>query len=308
VAALNRRGVFFTLLAILIIAIFVASLAFFSGFLERESSQKRVSSLSDFVFSVEEDLPRQLFTNGFRAIFLIEREIAETGNYASDVEAVFQEAFFSGEVYGEEDSLLIGTTFDEIVAILQERGEKVNANVSLESPVLSVVQSDPWNVDFVLEAQLYVSDTSGLAEWNKTIEVVAEVPIESFSDPLYFVNSNGFVVNKFEESPYDDFVSDSDVSNLFGHLENSYYVVSSDAPSFLQRLEGDLSANVYGVESLVDLSDLSDQGIGLESKSVVDHIYFSGSNPSSCNVQPSGMPSWFRLDSAHLAQYEVSCA
>ncbi len=308
-SGMNRRGIFFTLLAIVIISIFIISLTFFSGVLTRETAQQRVESLDNFVHSIENDLPRHLFINGYRTIFILEKDITEGGGYPSGVDAVFQEAFFAGKIYGVQNSLLDGTTFSAIEERIKERGEKISANVSLTSPILTVDQNDPWHVRYVLSAKLNVSDFAGLAEWNRAITVEAKIPIESFADPVYLVSTNSLITNKMVKTPYSVFVSGSDVSNLSSHLDKSYYINSSSAPSFLNRLEGELSADVNGIESLVDLSDLTAQGIGVQSKSVVDYIYFnSGSNPASCNVVPAGMPSWFKLDYPyHTGVYQVSC-
>ena len=76
------------------------------------------------------------------------------------------------------------------------------------------------------------------------------------------------------------------------------------ARSEIAALEGDLSANENGIESLVYLPELSTQGISIKSKSVVDYIYFSTNNPPSQTV--IGMPSWFRLDDEHLSVYGIS--
>ena len=65
-----------------------------------------------------------------------------------------------------------------------------------------------------------------------------------------------------------------------------------------------MSANVNGIESLVNLQKLSSQGLQVQDKSVIDHIYFSSSNPSKQHIL--GMPSWFKLDDSHLAAYQAS--
>ena len=80
---------------------------------------------------------------------------------------------------------------------------------------------------------------------------------------------------------------------LLNHTLSSYYRSHTDAPSFLNRLQGNLSASQYGIESLVNLQKLSSQGVPTQQKTVVDYIYFSTQNPAHNGV--SGMPSWFRL-------------
>jgi len=91
---------------------------------------------------------------------------------------------------------------------------------------------------------------------------------------------------------------------------HSYYIASPNrGSSFLDRLQGDFSADANGVESLVNLQELSQKGIAAKpGKSIVDYIYFSNENPASCVVD-SGLPSWFRLDDPlHTGIYQASCA
>lgn len=305
---MNKRGIFFVVLAMVIISIFLVSIAFYSAFINRESVQRRVETLDNFVFAIEEDLPRQIYINGFRTIFILENEIIESGAYASNIQSVFQEAFFNGTVHGQPEVLLNGATFGYIESSIQQKAAKINAEVSLQNPILDVSQKDPWNIAFTLNATFLAEDKAGVALWNKTISLTANVPVESFNDPLYLVNTNGVIANKIIQTNQTPFVSGGDVSNLSAHTQNSYYIALTSAPSFLKRLEGDFSADANGVESLVNLNELANQGLQVYSKSAVDYIYFSQQNPLSCNVLPAGMPSWFRLDDAHLTTYGVSCA
>ncbi|MBI5803865.1 hypothetical protein HY450_01335 [Candidatus Pacearchaeota archaeon] len=303
----NKKGIFFTSLAIVILSIFLFTILFFSSVGKRSSIEKRVETLDDFVFSVEEDLPRQLKISGFRTIFLLEQKITSEGNYIDDLDSVFQEIFFNGSIDGKSEQIMMGATFPDILQTLQERAAKVNANVTILNPVVYLSQSDPWNVKVEFSANLLIEDKSNLVLWNKTSPIIALVSVENFNDPLYLVNTNGLIVNQIKKTPYDNFVLGDDVSNLSSHIESSFYISSPTAPSFLDRLQGINSPNANGIESIVNLQELSSQGIPLTEKSAVDYIYFSQSNPSFCQVQPSGLPSWLRIDDAHLGVYQVSC-
>lgn len=309
---LNKRGMFFTLLAIVLVSVFIVSYTIVSNLSERKIVQKRVDTLSDFVSLSEEDLSRKIYISGYRIIFLLEKEILETGEFIDDVDSSFQEAFFNGSLGGVQQDLMTGATLSDILYYpefgLVEKAAKINADVDLANPTISVSQEDPWNVKIVFTADIFIEDKSDLALWNKTLTVVSYVPIQNFGDPFYAVNTNSLVFNNFTKTPYSSFVSGSDVSNLLQHATSSYYFASTNAPSFLNRLEGSSVADANGIESLVNLAELSSKGISVQQKSVVDYIYFSSSNPGSCTVSPAGMPSWFRLDSNHTSVYQVSCA
>jgi len=121
---------------------------------------------------------------------------------------------------------------------------------------------------------------------------------------MYLIET-GLVTNTIIRSPYISFVSGADVSNLISHVENSYYVASDSAPSFLDRLEGVNVANENGIESFVYLPSLTAQGISTSDKSCVDYIYFS--DDSFAHFSVAGMPSWFGIDDedGHVADYGV---
>ncbi len=308
----SKRGIFFTTLAIVILLLFILTLTLYSNIKERKTIQKRIETLNSLVFSIEENIPRQLRTAGFRIVFLFEKRIAETGSYISDVEGGFQEAFFEGTIYGdtntEIETVMAGATFQDILSSLKEKSANVNVDIDIINPSIFIKQIDPWHIEITLSSNLIIKDKGNLALWNKTANITAYTPIESLEDPLYLINTNGLVTNKIIKTPYSNFVQGSDISNLSLHSTKSYYIASITAPSLLDRLQGINSPNENGIESLVNLAKLSSQGVQTKDKSIVDYIYFSNSNPFACNVLPAGMPSWFKLDASHLATYQVSCA
>ncbi len=308
----NKRGIFFTTIVIIILILFITTFSFYSENKERKSTQKRIETLNNFIFSIEEDIPRQLYASGFRIIFLLEKNIIETGSYITNLNSAAQELFFNGTLYGginpDIQAIMEGAKFFDINSSLQSKAAKINAEIEIINPSMSLRQIGPWNVKITLSSTTIIKDKSNLVSWNKTQNISALIPIENFEDPLYLINTNGLVTNKITKTPYTTFVQGNDVSNLYTHSQNSYYTNSTLAPSFLDRLEGKTSASPHGIESLVNLAKLSLQGITIQDKSVVDYIYFSSQNPAACNVQPSGMPAWFKLDNSHLTTYQVSCA
>ena len=197
-----------------------------------------------------------------------------------------------------------GVKFSDIQNLLNARASEINADGSLINPVLTVTQEDPWSVKVNLTAELTIHDKTNLALWNKTLTTLSYISIENFEDPVYVLKTNGKVTNKINKTIYGVFVSGTDVTNLTSHLENSYYIASPLAPSFLYRLQGNMSASENGIESLVYLPKLLQQGITPKDKTDVDYIYFSSDTPTSHHI--AGMPSWFRVDAAHLATYQVS--
>jgi len=298
----NKKGMFFTVIVIFILTLFFMSYTVYDMVSDRSAVNKRIETLNNFVFSVEQDVPRYLYIAGFRSIFLVHGEIVASGNYIGSVEDSFDELFYNGSLGGVGKDLMSGATFDDMVDSFGQFASKVNANISFGAPSVLIDQQDPWNIRISLNLSMKISDKGGLVSWDKDMVVYSFVPIENFEDPMYLVET-GLVTNTIIRSPYDVFVVGSDVSNLKEHVENSYYVASNSSPSFLDRLEGTSVASDNGIESFVYLPGLMAQGVSTSDKSCIDYIYFSNDNSAHSSV--TGMPSWFGIDAAHVDDYGV---
>jgi hypothetical protein len=291
---MNRKGMFFTIIVIVLISILILSYTLYS----------QVETMSNFIVSMEKDLSRQLYVSGFRSIFVIEKSILENGQFISDLNASTIELFINGSFHGIPQTVMVGATFPDIVDSIKINSEKMGIDTSLSLISFEFLQTNPWSVEARAKILFEIKDNGNLAMWNKTETITTQILVEKFEDPLYSVSTNGWVSNNITRSSFTNFVSGNDITNLSAHALGSFYIASSDAPSFLDRLEGKMSPNVNGIESLVNLQKLSSQGLVIQDKSVVDYIYFSSSNPSKQHIL--GMPSWFKLDNSHLDTYQVS--
>jgi hypothetical protein len=301
----DKRGIFFTLVTITILTLFAGTYSTYTLFQDRSPINNRITTLNNFVASVEEDLPRQIYVSGYRAIFLFNKKIVETGNYISDPQASLSELFFNATLNGTTQELMVDATFQELENFLLSNAEKINANISLENPTISLSQTDPWNLEITFNSTLIIEDLGKLASWNRTYSTITKIPITNFDDPIYSANTQGKVLNRITKTPYENFVTGADYTNLTNHFQNSLYVTSTSAPSFLMRLQGDMSASPNGIESLVNPQELSTAGLSVKYKSVVDYIYFSTSNPSKFTV-PSVPNLILDDENNHLTIYNVS--
>ena len=303
-----KKGQVFTIIAIFLIVLSFLSFEFFAFLQENKSVKTRVATMDSFLSSVEENLERQIYISGFRILFLAESEIVSTGNYISDIDAFFQEAFFNGTVNGVgNNSILLGATYPDLIDSLNDKAININVNITLGNSKLYVNQSDPWNLNITLVSDFLMTDKGDLARWEKVQIISTLIPVTFFEDPVFTINSLARVSRKVNKTIYEgNYVVGSDVSNLEDHVAKGYYSENTDAPSFLKRFEGDLSPDPNGIESFVNIPEFSAQGITTYSKTIVDYIYFSASNPTHYGV--TGMPSWFRIDSDgdHFAKYNVT--
>jgi Flp pilus assembly protein TadG len=299
----DKKAQLFTIIGIVLIGLMFVTFELFSTIHQRQSVKTRVATMNSYLNSIEENLERQMYIAGFRIIFLAEDRITSTGTYVNDVDAFFEEAFYNGTIYGVPDGILNGVIYDNLTASIENKGPKINVVITITNSTISVGQDDPWHVKFTIASDFIMEDQGGLARWEKRQVVSAYIPVEGFEDPVYVVNTNAQVPRKINRTIYEGNLSN--IANLNDHVDKGYYAVNPDAPNFLMRLEGDLSAdpNGNGIETFVDTQELLSQGFTPYDKSVVDHIYFSASNPPASTV--AGMPGWFKLDSDHKTYYNV---
>ena len=201
---LNRRGIFFIIIITVILSLFLLSYTFYSGVQERKTTQKRIETMNNFLISIEQDLERQLFISGFRIIFIFEKRTIEKGFYITNLSDTFEELFFNGTIYGAVDSdttiLMTGAKFSDIQSLIQSKADKINVNTTLESPTISILQTDPWNLKVTLTSKFTMSDKSNLATWNKTQTIVSFIPISNFKDPLYTIETNALVIKTIKKN------------------------------------------------------------------------------------------------------------
>ena len=302
---MNKKAQIFILSSIALMTLFFVSYSIYASFNQRASVSARVKTMDSFVFSMEKDLGRQLYTSGFRIIFLAQDMIMRDSEYISNFGDFFEEAINNGTVGGEDSLVLNGATISNITNQIKERGERMNVVVDFSDINVSFGQDDPWNVFVSFEANFSIKDKSNLASWNKREEIRAYVEITNFEDPVYFVSTNGMVSRRISKTLYEGkYASGDDKTNLSLHVEGKYYANNSYAPSFLKRLEGDFSGDENGIESFVNIPELTAQGVTIHSdKSVVDYLYFK-TLPDGEKV--TGMPAWFCIDDGHKEKYQIS--
>lgn len=303
---MNKNGFFMILLSVIVLTIFVISITVYTDISSRKSIQKRVSTLSEGILSTEENLERQLYVFGFRTVYLMEEDIINNGNPISNATEKFEEAFYNGTYNGQTTTILENSYLGSFQETLKDSANKINAQINISNSTIKIEQEDPWNIKINVTTILYAKDSNNLASWNKTLNTIVYVPIEGFADPLHLLKTNGSTIVNIAKTPYENFVSGGDISNLISQIDNNYFKASTSGPSFIQRLEGDFSSpSIYGIETFVNLNNLT--GYPIQEKSVIDYIYFdSSNNPDDCTVTPSPK-SWFRLDDEdnHLANYNI---
>jgi hypothetical protein len=316
---LGKKGFFFTVIAVYLVAALMLSTLFYNKYEMRKKASVeniRILAVNDFIKDIDSDLERGLYISGFRTLLGLEEYIATTGNHLDDTEPAFNQVFFNRSINGYPITLLDNSSFSDWEERINSQAESIGIRVNFTIESLEVKQEDPWNVELYTNITMLVYDATGMASWNRSKTIHAQIPITGFEDPLYSLNSYGRVANVITPANSTDFVSGTDTTDttvLLNHLENSLYIASATAPSFLMRLEGNFStSSCCGIESLVDVDKMTAQGIPARSMSIVDYVYFGTRTTANLCINNSkaepDMPSWFRLDSDdfHISTYQIS--
>jgi len=316
---MNRRGILYLFGALLFVAIILT--IFFARTLptseeRQESVVTRIRTTNDFLRDLHADVPRATYIASFRAFLSLDEQLYAQGAYFTNVTPLFAEAFLNGTIDGDANhtSLLVNSTFTDYLARVNAEAADIGLALNMSVDQVRLSQSSPWTVDVSFLMHVNVTDSRGLARWDYDRWFTTEVSIIGLHDPSYTVGTDGLLLNVIEMSPYNNtqFVSGNDTTVLEDELRSRYYRDDPYAPSFLQRLEGNLTgSSKYGIASLVDLDEISAQGLAVRTdRTLIDAAYFA--NASTVNYCPGSgsLPNWFKLDAAHYSaaehDYELS--
>ncbi|HII16917.1 TPA: hypothetical protein HA361_03310 [Candidatus Woesearchaeota archaeon] len=314
----RKKGFLFTLVTIFALMVFIFSLTFQSNIKIKNrmhAIESRIRTMDSFIEDFKRDFERGLYISSFRALLSIENRIVADSVFISDTKALFHEAVANGTLDGVPSPLMSGAKITDWITKIKEEAEKINIilNISVISDP-SLGQDDPWYIRVSMNISYVVEDMGGIAIWNTSGEIVAQIPVQGLEDPFYIVYGEGRLTRLINESPYlNNFTwkveepNTWNVSHLLDHTDHSFYIHNPDAPSFLQRLEGEIdgSSACCGIESLLNLKDISDAGLPIdESSSIVDYHYWAGDGNGDKRINET--PDWFRLDNAHLAIYNAT--
>lgn len=302
----TKKAVFFTVTAIVLSAVIILSFTVHSGYRLKEkmnSIETRIITMNNFIKDIEQDLQKGVYIASFRAFLSMTQYIASNGTFISNVEGTFSELFLNGTINSQEVSLMTDSTFTDWVNKIQQEADKVDIIVSFTVNDAAISQEEPWSIIVSTNMDMEVRDNKQTSSWSINKDVSTNLSITGLEDPLYVVNSYGRVSNTIRASPFEHFVIGSSIDNLLEQINKSYYISTNMSPTYLMRLEGDLSSSEIGIESLVNLQEFIDQSLTIKGRSAVDYIYFG--DQITVNHRINGTPSWFKLDSEHLSVYEV---
>ena len=303
----GKKSILYTIAAIALTIVIIVTYSAYSTYRlndKMDTIETRIETVNFFIKDVESDLDRGIYISGFRTLLSFDQYVTTNGSYIADVNGKFKESFLNGTINGQPLSLMQDSTFTDWANKISVEADKIGIKFNFTINSVKLNHSDPWTVEVGVDMNLSISDKRNTSSWARNRYLTTQISVIGFEDPLYIINTGGRVTNPIINTNITSFVVSGDVANLIMHANNSYYIAHNDAPSFLMRLEGNLGNSSNGIESLVNLEELQQQGLVIKDRSIVDYIYFGTQN--TVNFRINNTPTWFKIDQNHLATYQVT--
>ncbi len=309
----NNKAMFFLFVSIIFIGVLLmVFLAYkeYSYVDKQKVIETRIKTINDFIKDIDADSSRVIYISGFRALIALEDYVATSGQYLNDSEELFRIAFYNGTINDTKIDVLINSTYNDYINKLSVIANKIGIDIDINVTNITLYHNSPWSVNVIITAHMNLTDQKGVANWIFDKDYETKVLLNNIRDPIYSVYTYGKVPNIIRKTNITDYVNGAtnDTTELMEHINNSYYVENSLAPSFLMRLEGNFSQSSYGIESIVNVQELIYQEVSYDSdRSIIDYVLFSnitGYEERVCDVD--NMPNWFTIDKNHTVKYEIN--
>ena len=300
---MNKKG-FFTLLSVIILGYFLLSISIPTDYKEVDRMnviKLRVTTMNNFLKSVERDIERSLYISGFRAIIGANEYVVNNGRFLTNPQTAIDELMMQGTLFGNSSLLMENQTMPFWLSKIDNNAKDLGLSLNIVSSSIEVAQSSPFSIKVTGNFLINLTDTAKKAAgFQIQKEISAEVRIEDFEDPLYVVKTNGKIRRTIAPTEFTSW----GLANLVVHYNNGTYKASTTGPSFLKRLAGSIAADPNGIETLVDTNELISNGITVQQDppSSVDYLYWVNNRADEiCSI--SGITnlgnSFFKLDEDH---------
>jgi hypothetical protein len=264
--AIGKKGVFFTVLSILIVGILLVMFRPNPGDVMKdrlEVEQARVRLASQMIDNINEAyMPRVMVVGTYRALNAMVLYINFTGKYFNQTElnSIFEEVLVTGNLSGVPIDTIIGQPMmdgysvrNSLIALEHDTRYWLSMDVEFNLTHFDAVlyQSNSTGYEFIgANLSMRYEVDAGVATWRVDNNWSALVPVQGLYDPLYMKEQEkGIPVNITKAAI--NYVADW--TSLYNFILNTNYVREPNAPSFLMRLTGNLSgSNCCGLESAIN--------------------------------------------------------
>ena len=303
---LNKKGFFFTFIAIVVLSIFIVVFSYeteipYNNF---ESEKPQIKVVNAFIKDIEEVfLTRVLYSSGLVVLNALENETEYYGK-VDNVEIAAESLLLLGEwPSGTYEPIMENHTLmnwtEKLVGLAWDEF-KIKMNLTFHE--VRVRQYSPWFLSIETDFTMLVnySETTYLIG----DEISINLSVIGRRDPL-FIQLDHFLNNDSDRIINKVHIEEWNYSSIIEHIDNQTFEFSNRAPSYIMRMENKSEySTCCGIESFMNSSYV-------QNYSYVDHQFFNRTN--FCPGQlfnltdvwdaPLGKGENFKLDTLHLAQY-----
>ncbi len=325
----HKRGIFFTLLGLALIAvIFLVARSFQTSLVQTPPEELRIVQLNSFITELQNNYLRSaLEISSYRAVKSLTLYVGKKKEFLSDFKKPFGEVVLYGTLDEQNIDTITGEplmaqhTFLDLKQMIETKSSSAfQSTVKIDVLNVTVNQSGPWSIN--IQSFVNISISSDAASWNITeVAITTEIPIKHFSDPLFLFYFDGNYNRNFIAAPIEnaDLWSFKDpntgiYTNVNQHLTQGTYThwgLSGRGPSFLERfVSPEIDSPCCGIESLLDPRNANVKTfLGSNQESMVDYIAFQN-NIIPCTdlyeIEDVIMPETFILDKSHAELYGIA--
>ena len=279
----NKKGIFFTIMAIIVVAFLFSSELLITRPAtveqsETSSARTRIAIMDNYLDSFEAYAGTALRTSGYFVLQNLSKGIADVGDYVYNMNATLRVCIITSPIA----CLAQGETFQDSLNLLVDLAQ---TNMSITTAYIIhdvwITEEQPMEVVLWLNFSYNVSDP--FASWaisGKTIRTTIDVT--SIQDPAYAYQvaqgelqmSRAFNLSQLRKYQFN--------AETFGlHYENRTYIIAKDkAPSVIDRYMGNLQeqSSCCGIESVVHYDEISPErwsDPSIANLSYVDYYFFT---------------------------------
>lgn len=299
----NKRGYFFTLTVLVLIAlVFLTVIVTRAPPYTKESDLKntRVQETNAFLQEVQKDAQSALFIASFRAFLALEDHLLTENDYisSSQLQSLLQELLINGTIKNNPSSFMNLSTLTQWSNQTTTLANHIHVDLTITFEQINATHTDPWHITLTIPMAIIAKDTFTDASWNTQTTIQTKLPITNFIDPAYSIQTNQKYIQNIVIS------NATFPTNFLTHVQNQHYIASPKSPSYLDRLTGSFGAHPYGVESIINPKEMETIGIQ-QNGSLTDWIYLTDKDVPTCTIK--NQPNWVILDVNRTLDYGVEC-
>ncbi len=278
-----------------------------------ESVYRKIRSdeLQYYTSSINLDLPRAINIVGKRALAVAVIDIAINGTGLDDAKRRIEELMMNNTLYGQNAALMENDSLNEWADRVSSVGNSYGFTTNINFTDLSVKPYNSFSSIMIVNISIHISNNDETVNVTKNYSKEVITTYLGLDDPLYALFTNGFVSRKI--FAHNETIRN--VNTVDNAIYGEFYMNSSEGPSFFDRLEGklrlsqrykDMSQYQVGLETFVNLQELSQRGLDVRTnQSCVDYYYFNSTKITGKELSGSDND-WFKIDNYHAGVYNVT--